>query len=131
VHLRILEKFESNNLFTDQEAWTLFRLAAFGEAFGWTLLIIGISWQKFTAGHSGIPVLLAGKIHGMLFIIYLISAVGLYPALGWTKPKAFIAILASVPPYGTLLFERWAGYRRSSAEFRAYYCCVLLAGLNA
>ena len=35
-----------DNIFSDKEAWALFRLAAFLETFGWTCLIIGITAVK-------------------------------------------------------------------------------------
>jgi integral membrane protein len=127
----ILRKFESKSIFTENEAWMLFRLAAFGEAIGWTLLIFGIGWQKFAAGHSGIPVLLAGKIHGMLFLMYMLAAAGLYPALNWPRPKAFVALLASIPPYGSLIFERWSSFDRSNKAFKTFYCCIAMANIKS
>ena len=118
--MRWLRYFESLKPFTADEAWMLFRLAAIAEAGGWTLLISGILIKHFLTPGNNVPVLLAGQVHGLIFLTYLIAAVGLYPSLGWSRPKAFFAVLASVPPYGTLLFEQWAARVRNKSNLQMY-----------
>lgn len=115
-----LQKFESNRLFSSEEAWLLFRLAAIGEAVGWTLLLTGLACKRFVTPGNNLPVLLAGQVHGMLFLTYLTAAVGLYPSLRWKRLTALVAIAASVPPYGTLVFEQWAARQRRRAHLRRY-----------
>lgn len=119
----VLRKFENNNAFTELEAWGLFRLAAIGEACGWTLLISGITLRHLL--HNGDPVIIAGQIHGMLFFCYMVAALGLYPNLRWSRKKALIALMVSIPPYGTLLFEQWASYKRSQTELYRYRDCLI------
>ncbi len=126
----IINRFENNKIFTESEAWALFRLAAIAEACGWTLLIFGIGFEQYIMPGNRISVLLAGRIHGLLFSLYILSAIGLYPALGWSRKKAFVAGLASVPPYGTLVFEQWANYARQTSYFKNYRHTVLLTYLN-
>jgi integral membrane protein len=109
---KFLDKFENNTLFTESEAWLLFKIAAFAEALGWTLLITGVLLSKYVFSGSQIPVKLAGSFHGMLFLSYAVASVGLYPSLRWSRKKALIALIASVPPYGSLIFEQWANYTR-------------------
>lgn len=116
----VLHRFEHNHVFTEPEAWLLFKLAAYGEAIGWTLLIAGILSQRYIWRHSGIPVLLAGQTHGMLFLAYALAALGLYPNLGWSRWRGVLATLASVPPYGSLLFEQWAAYKRHHEQVRMF-----------
>lgn len=128
--LSFIKRFENNRIFSEQEAWTLFRLAAIAEACGWTLLILGIGFEKYVLPGNHISVLIAGRIHGLLFSLYALSAVGLYPALGWSRKKAFVALLASVPPYGSLAFEQWAKYMRQTSHFKTYRHTVMLAYLN-
>jgi|SRR6266568_1161996 len=125
----ILRKFEHNRVFSPDEAWMLFRVAAIVEACGWTLLICGIAWQHFAlrGGHDSL--LITGRVHGMLFFSYALAAVGLYPSLGWSRRRASVALLASVPPYGSLLFEQWAFHVRQRAVFETYSRCVLFARL--
>jgi len=121
---KLLRQFESNHIFTEPEAWGLFRLSAIGEACGWSLLISGIILQRIL--HNNDPVLIAGQVHGMLFFGYALAALGLYPNLRWSRKKAFIALLASVPPYGSLLFEQWASYKRQQTELFRYRDCLIL-----
>jgi integral membrane protein len=112
----LLERFENNTVFTNDEAWGLFRLAAIGEACGWSLLISGIILRHFLGNND--PVIIAGQIHGMLFFCYAAAALVLYPNLNWSR------LIASVPPYGSLLFEQWASYKRSSTQLNVYRDCV-------
>ena len=92
----------------------LFSIAAIAEAVGWTLLAIGVGLSSYIMPDSQAPVKIAGRVHGMLFLVYVVAAVGLYPALRWSRTKAFIALLASCLPYGSLAFELWAGGVRKS-----------------
>lgn len=105
--------------FREEEAWLLFKIAAFAEAFGWTLLILGILSQRLWF-HSNTPVLITGQLHGTIFLGYIAAALGLYPCLGWPRRQAFAAAVASVPPYGSLIFEQWAAYRRHRAKIRTH-----------
>jgi integral membrane protein len=118
--LDVLQKFERARPFTETEAWLLFRIAAVGEAVGWTLLISGILVGKYLTPGNGTALILAGRTHGMLFIMYIITSLGLYPCLNWSRGKALIAAIFSVPPYGTLVFEWYASWQRHSGGFKSY-----------
>ncbi len=113
----MLKKYSKFKPFTEAEAWALFRLAAFGEAIGWTILITGLLLAHFL--HNNLPVLIAGQFHGLLFLIYLAAAVSMSPSLGWPRAKIMLAAACSVPPYGTLLFELWQSHnlRRDRVRF--------------
>ncbi|HEX7368344.1 MAG TPA: DUF3817 domain-containing protein [Candidatus Saccharimonadales bacterium] len=121
--------FEAARPFTEHEAWLLFRVAALAEAGGWTMLITGLALKQYVLHGNNVPVLIAGQIHGMIFFAYIIAALGLYPSLGWTRYKAIIAGLASVPPYGSLLFERWEARQRRHKALRNYHACTLYTAL--
>jgi integral membrane protein len=112
----LLQKFEAARPFTENEAWLLFRIAAFAEAIGWTLLIAGIAISKYITPGNDTAVLLAGQSHGMIFFGYLAAAAGLYPSLGWSRWRALFALAFSVPPYGTLVIEQYAVYRRHKTQ---------------
>ncbi|HSX42950.1 MAG TPA: DUF3817 domain-containing protein [Candidatus Saccharimonadales bacterium] len=116
----ILQLFERARPFTEADAWLLFRVAAYGEAAGWTLLIGGILLKRYVFHGNDTAVLIAGQIHGMIFFAYLVAALGLYPSLGWSRLRALVSLAASVPPYGTLLIELWATHRRHSGGFKSY-----------
>jgi len=106
--------------FMDEEAWTLFRLAAYAEAGGWTLLITGLGLKQFVLHGNNIPVLIAGQMHGTLFLVYIVACVVLYPSLRWSRAAALLAGIASVPPYGSLVFEYLANRHRQRAAIRRH-----------
>lgn len=120
---QVFYAFEHNSVFSEQEAWSLFRMAAFAEAIGWSLLITGIVLEHLTGSHA--PVAVAGRIHGMLFLSYMVAAIGLYPNLKWNRWAGIVALAASVPPYGSLIFEQVAGYLRSNRHARSYSHVIL------
>ncbi|HEY4160798.1 MAG TPA: DUF3817 domain-containing protein [Candidatus Saccharimonadales bacterium] len=119
--LGFLQQFEKARPFTEAEAWLLFRIVAVAEACGWTLLIAGIAADTYLP-HAGGPsaLILAGRTHGMLFLLYCLASLGLYPSLGWSRWRGLFALAFSVPPYGSLLFEQWAAAKRHNAGFRTY-----------
>ena len=96
----------------------LFRIAAYGEVLGWTLLISGILIEKLTGSHT--YVFIGGRVHGMLFFGYLAACVVLYPSLSWSRWRALFALAFSVPPYGTLVYEQWAVHKRRAHGFKTY-----------
>jgi integral membrane protein len=110
----------SSRVFTDREAWNLFRLAAFGEAFGWTLLISSLVFQHYVTPGNNIPIDIAGQIHGTIFLVYIAAVVILHPSLSWSPKRTLIAGLVSVPPYGTLVFEQWVAHQRHKEALSAY-----------
>jgi integral membrane protein len=118
--IRLLHRFEAARPFTDAEAWLLYRLAAFGEAVGWTLLIAGILIQKYLTPGNDTAVLIAGNIHGTIYLCYFAASLGLYPSLGWSRWKGLLATLAGIPPYGSLLFELYAAHQRKAHGFKTY-----------
>jgi len=115
----LLKTYKAFRPFSDQEAWGLFRLAAIAEAVGWTLLISGLLIQRYLMHGDGIAVQLAGRVHGTLFLIYATAAIVLAPSQGWSLRRTFAAGLASVPPYGSLVFEQWAAHRRRRESLRS------------
>lgn len=104
--------------FRDHEAWYLFRIAAIAEAVGWTALIIGIVCSHLPVTWHDIPVAIAGRIHGMLFIAYVMAALAFGSSLGWSIMKTIIAVCFSAPPYGSIVFEQWEHRRRQTAQAR-------------
>lgn len=122
-----LEKLEANQPFREREAWGLFRLAALGEAVGWTLLITGILLSHTTLAIHNDTVPVAGQLHGMLFLAYFAILIATFTSLRWSHPKLLLAAIAGVVPYGTLVFEQWAAWQRHNESGRALLCHALLA----
>jgi len=116
----LLRRYESARPFTEAEAWLLYRIAAFAEACGWTLLIAGILIERYLTPGNDTAVLIAGNIHGTIFLCYFVAPIILYPSLGWSRLRALTALVSGVPPYGSLLFEQWAAHKRHAAGFKTY-----------
>ena len=113
IILEFFKQTDNHMIFTDGEAWALFKFTAITEAFGWALLLYGIAADQFhlVAGSFALPI--GGSIHGMFFIAYLLIVVTAYSSLGWPRWKALVALLMSIIPFGTLAFEmREAHIRR-------------------
>ena len=98
--------------FTESQAWTLFKIAAIAEAIGWTLLIGAILLRDHVLAGNGIPVTIAGRIHGMMFAAYIVAVLALGPSLGWSWFRTLIAGAFSMPPYGSLVYELWSAGQR-------------------
>lgn len=117
---KLLRRFETARPFTENEAWLLFRIAAIAEACGWTMLIAGILIERYITPGNDAAVIIAGQTHGMLFFGYMVAALGLYPSLGWSRWRALFALGFGVPPFGSLVFEQWAAYKRRNSGFKTY-----------
>ncbi len=87
-----------------------FRAAAVAEALSWTALLVGMLF-KYVIGDSEAGVQIFGPVHGALFVVYVAVAFATWTALGWRMRVGLVALVASIPPFGTLVFERWATRR--------------------
>ena len=85
----------------------LFRAAAILEALSWAALLIGMFF-KYVVVHNEIGVKIAGPIHGGLFLLYVLSVLLVREQLRWSPLVTLIALGASIPPFATAIFERWA-----------------------
>jgi integral membrane protein len=124
---KVLGGIESIQPFPEVDAWRAYRLAAFGEAIGWTLLIIGIAVRSHHGYGSGVAVPVTGQIHGTLFLIYFGVLLSVYTSLRWSRVTFLVAIAAGVPPYGSLLFEQWKSHSRKNTYSRQHYRSIVLA----
>jgi integral membrane protein len=88
-------------------AGRIFRLVAFAEAFTWLALLAGM-FQKYVidAGETGVKVF--GRVHGVVVLVYFAVAVLVGLRQRWSSKTMVYALLASVPPLATIVFERWA-----------------------
>ena len=85
----------------------LFRITAVAEALSWTGLLVGMFFKYATdAGELGVQVF--GPIHGFLFMAYVLVAVSVARPLRWSMGTVALALVAAVPPFATIVFERWA-----------------------
>ncbi|GAB3210431.1 DUF3817 domain-containing protein [Marinactinospora thermotolerans] len=86
---------------------TAFRVVAAVEAVTWMGLLVGMFF-KYVVVHNEIGVTIFGPLHGIAFIVYVILAVLAWWTLRWRPLTGLLALVASVPPLGTVVFERWA-----------------------
>ena len=108
----LLQAYESARPFTPEEAWRLFRAAAIAEAVGWTLLAAAVGLQAYHLRVASYAIPIAGQIHGIIFISYFLILAATYSSLEWSRSRALMAVLAGIPPYGSLIFETWVARRR-------------------
>ena len=85
-----------------------FRFVAFLEALTWLGLLVGMAFKYLPAEGNEIGVKIFGPLHGAAFLLYVPVASWTIYRLRWGFFTAVAAIVASLPPLGTLAFERWA-----------------------
>jgi integral membrane protein len=90
---------------TPRTVATAFRVAAIAEACSWIGLLIGM-FVKYVPETSEIGVKVFGPIHGAIFVGYVL--VTLMLAHRWDRKTLILGLVASIPPFGTVVFERWA-----------------------
>lgn len=122
-----LRKLEAIQPFTEREAWALFRIAAFGEAIGWALLISGILVNRYRLPGHVFALPIAGQIHGTLFLIYFGLLIAVYSSLRWPRKRFFIAALMGVIPFGTLIFEQWVARTYRNRLRQSLFCNAVIA----
>ena len=86
-----------------------FRLVAFLEAVSWVFLIVGMVFKRLPEPHATeTPVQIFGMIHGIIFIVYIVVAVLAARAYNWNAKTTALALVSSIPPFCTAIFEVWA-----------------------
>lgn len=84
-----------------------FRLVAIWEAITWLALLVAMVF-KWGFGHEE-AVKIPGMIHGITgFVLFVVVALITARALRWNVKVTLLALISSVPPFGTIVFERWA-----------------------
>lgn len=95
-----------------------FRIVAVAEALSWLGLIIGMLF-KYVISDTETGVKIFGPIHGGIFVAYVVVSLLVRGPLRWDGKTLLLALAASVPPFGSLVFEQWAsrtGRLESSAS---------------
>jgi len=128
--LEFLDKLESIQFLPEEKAWVLYKIAALSEAAGWTMLLIGIIIRHFKLPGANIAVPITGQIHGTVFLIYFAVLLVTYTSLHWSRKKFLIAILAGIPPYGTLVFEQWEARSRKKKNRQIFFRSFMLSEMT-
>ncbi len=82
-----------------------FRYVALTEATSF-LLLLGASYLKH-ANDQPLGVAILGPIHGLLFIAYVVLALGIRDELGWSGKTTLLILLGAVLPFGGYVVDRW------------------------
>lgn len=106
---------ELDKVFTDREAWFLFRWAAWLETLGWTLLIVGIIFQINKWPGNDWLLAVGGSLHGLFVIAYMFIAFFAHRSFKpkWSFGKMLFAEAISIMPYGALAFELYEARQRT------------------
>lgn len=86
---------------------SIFRAAALGEAFTWLGLLIGMFFKHVTET-TEVGVQIFGPLHGTMFIVYCVVTLATKSVFGWNWKVLLLGLAAAIPPFTTVLFERWA-----------------------
>ena len=105
--------YHKTHWFTDQEAWGIYRFFAIAEACGWLLLISAIVYRRMGLPEAPSVISFAGHIHGMVFVFYFLAVLLVARSMEWRLGKIGLAIVAGMPPFGSIVFEQgMAWYRK-------------------
>ncbi|GAA0501593.1 hypothetical protein Ade02nite_93800 [Paractinoplanes deccanensis] len=96
------------------QPYRVFRIAAVAEAFSWAGLLVGM-YLKHIAGTTEMGVFIFGRVHGALFVVYIVAALWTARAERWSLLRTLVGLAASIPPFTSLIFERWVAKRRPAS----------------
>jgi integral membrane protein len=82
-----------------------FRLVAILEGISY-LLLLGIGMPLKYIAHIIIVIKIMGWMHGILFILYILTLVRVKITNKWSFIKAFVAFIASLLPFGTFVLDK-------------------------
>ena len=85
----------------------LYRGAAVAEAITWALLLTGM-FLKYVTETTELGVQVFGMVHGVVFIAYCLATGLLWVDQRWPVSRLALGLLAAVPPFATVPFERYA-----------------------
>jgi integral membrane protein len=92
----------------------LFRRVAIAEAVTWALLLFGM-FLKYVTGTTELGVRVFGMVHGVVFIAFCLTTVLVAVDQCWSRGRLLLGLVSSVPPFATVLFDRYAERRGALA----------------
>jgi integral membrane protein len=93
----------------------LFRRVAIAEAVTWGLLLVGM-FLKYVTETTELGVRVFGMVHGVVFVAYCLTTVVVAVDQRWSARRTLLGLAASVPPFCTVLFDRYAERRGGLAD---------------
>lgn len=85
-----------------------FTAVAVVEACTWVGLLTGMWFKYLAADPTEVGVQVFGPLHGAAFVAYLVLSALAWRALRWSWGTLLTALVCSVPPLFTVVFEVWA-----------------------
>lgn len=89
----------------------VFRCVATAEAVTWALLLCGMV-LKYVTKTTDVAVSVFGLAHGVVFLAYVAATLLVAVNGRWGFGTTVAGLAAALPPFATIVFERWA-VRRS------------------
>ncbi|QCW51991.1 DUF3817 domain-containing protein [Nocardioides dongxiaopingii] len=105
---------EPDRLLTPQR---LFRTVAVAEAITWALLLVGMVLKRVTET-TDLGVQVFGPLHGVVFVAYCVTTVVVAVDQRWTIGRTLLGLLASIPPFVTVVFDLLAERRGAFGAWR-------------
>ena len=93
----------------------LFRRVAVAEAVTWGLLLVGMFLEHVT-GTTELGVRVFGMLHGIVFVAYGVTTLLVAVDQRWSAGRTLLGLVAAVPPFATVPFERYAARRGMLAD---------------
>ena len=117
--------------FTDEEAWSLFKVSAILETVGWTLLITGIVFSHFKLPLYDWILPIGGSLHGMFVAYYMLITFFVHCSLRWSFRRMMVAEAISIVPYAVLFFELWVAHTRQQKYYTLAAAEVIAAAADS
>ena len=96
----------------------LFRRVAIAEAVTWSLLLIGM-FLKYVTETTELGVRVGGMLHGVVFVAFCVTTVVVAVDQRWSVGRTLLGLVSAVPPFFTVLFDRYAERRGWLADHLA------------
>ena len=90
---------------------TAFRIAAIVEAITWAGLLVSMYFKYIEHRHTG-GLHIFGSLHGYASGAFVLVALLVRKEYNWSNRITIFALLSSVPPFASVIFERWAFRQR-------------------
>ena len=94
----------------------LFKTVSIAEAITWTLLLVGM-FLKYVTRTTDVGVRIFGTLHGAVFIAYGVTTVLVWIDQRWSWRRGLVALACAIPPFATLVFDRWVERRDILGDF--------------
>lgn len=85
---------------------SLYRAVAIIEALTWAGLLVGMAFKYLINGNE-VGVRIFGSLHGGAFLAYVAMTFVAARSFRWSPKLVALGLGASIPPFTTLLFDRY------------------------